>query len=179
MSRHVVRREAEFLEHRAAGRRSAEAVQPNDRALASDCADARAPLSPEHRRDGDEQHGVDDLEGERHERNGSSANQHRAGPRECAERSLSRVDAEDRAAQHRDVESKLALTHAALTACENSRLIPTSSVNAVTRTVSLPTRRWTQEEIQRDREEALHRIQTGDTTNWLTGLARVMVNLQG
>jgi hypothetical protein len=31
------------------------------------------------------------------------------------------------------------------------------------------------EEINRDREEALHRLQTGDIKDWLTGFARVIV----
>src|SRR5438046_8231912 len=44
------------------------------------------------------------------------------------------------------------------------------------RKVTLPTRRWTREEVMRDREEGLHRLKTGDTTGWLDGMARVCVN---
>ena len=42
--------------------------------------------------------------------------------------------------------------------------------------VVLPTRRWTREEIQTVREEALYRQRTGDTTGWLDGMARACVN---
>jgi hypothetical protein len=41
----------------------------------------------------------------------------------------------------------------------------------------LPTRRWTREEIQTDRDEALYRQRTGDTTGWLDGMARAVVNI--
>jgi hypothetical protein len=42
--------------------------------------------------------------------------------------------------------------------------------------VTLPTRRWTREEVLRDREEGLHRLRTGDTAGWRESIGRVMVN---
>src|SRR5207244_3926205 len=39
------------------------------------------------------------------------------------------------------------------------------------------TRRWTREEIQTDREEALYRQRSGDTTGWLEGMAQAVVNI--
>jgi hypothetical protein len=49
-------------------------------------------------------------------------------------------------------------------------------VAAVARTVTVPTRRWTREEVVADREEGEYRSRTGDTTGWLNGVARVCVN---
>jgi hypothetical protein len=46
----------------------------------------------------------------------------------------------------------------------------------VTRQAVLPTRRWTRQEVLRDREEGEYRLRTGDTAGWLDGLARVIVN---
>jgi hypothetical protein len=42
--------------------------------------------------------------------------------------------------------------------------------------IKLPTRRWTREEIMRDREEGLYRLRTGDTNGWRENIGRVMVN---
>ena len=42
--------------------------------------------------------------------------------------------------------------------------------------VTLPTRRWTREEVLRDREEGLYRLRTGDTAGWRDNLGRVLVN---
>src|SRR5439155_5090041 len=50
-------------------------------------------------------------------------------------------------------------------------------VAAHTQNIMLPTRRWTREEVMRDREEGVHRLKTGDTTGWLEGVARVCVNV--
>ena len=66
------------------------------------------------------------------------------------------------------------ITRAALAACEDARLVA-GTIDFVTKRVHLPTRRWTMEEINSDREEALYRLKTGDTNNWLTGFARVIV----
>jgi hypothetical protein len=77
----------------------------------------------------------------------------------------------------RRFEPARAVTRAALAALEQARPIERPGVCALTRTVHLPTRRWTREEVLRDREEGLHRLKTGDTTNWLAGIARVIVNL--
>jgi hypothetical protein len=50
-------------------------------------------------------------------------------------------------------------------------------VSAACHTATLPTRRWTDEEVETVREEAEHRLRTGDTTGWLDGFARVIVNV--
>jgi hypothetical protein len=67
------------------------------------------------------------------------------------------------------------ITKAALDAWADSKPLTVDAVGAVTRQIDLPTRRWTREEINRDREEALRRLKTGDTTDWLNGFARVIV----
>jgi neutral ceramidase len=69
-----------------------------------------------------------------------------------------------------------ALAKAALAALPSLPPLERPGVMAVTRRVVLPTRRWTRAEIMRDREEGLHRQQTGDITGWLDGVARVCVN---
>jgi hypothetical protein len=70
-----------------------------------------------------------------------------------------------------------ALTKAALEALAGARPVTHPSVAAVSSKISLPTRRWTRDEVMRDREEGLYRLKTGDTTGWLGGVARVCVNL--
>jgi hypothetical protein len=75
----------------------------------------------------------------------------------------------------RRFEPARAVTGAALKALACARPIEKPGVKAVTRTVSLPTRRWRREEIMPEREEGLYRLRTGDTTGWLDGLARVAV----
>jgi hypothetical protein len=64
----------------------------------------------------------------------------------------------------------------ALTAWKHARLVDRPEVACTLRDVTLPTRRWSREEILREREEAEYRLRTGDTSGWLDGLARVMVN---
>ncbi len=76
----------------------------------------------------------------------------------------------------RRFEPARAVTQTALAALRGARAITVPGVAAVTRTVTLPTRRWRREEVLRDREEGLHRLETGDTSGWLEGLARVCVN---
>ena len=70
-----------------------------------------------------------------------------------------------------------AVTRVALQALEKARSVEPRGVHAVRSQVTLPTRRWTREEVMRDREEGLYRLKTGDTTGWLEGVARVCVNL--
>ncbi|MEO5802640.1 MAG: hypothetical protein ABIR24_03855 [Verrucomicrobiota bacterium] len=70
-----------------------------------------------------------------------------------------------------------AITKVALDALTNSRPIEQTGVAAICRKVSLPTRRWTEEEISRDREEGLYRLKTGDTTGWMGGIAHNAVGL--
>ncbi len=69
-----------------------------------------------------------------------------------------------------------ALTRVVVESLPSLRPVAASGVSVVNAEVALPTRRWTREEINRDREEGLHRLQTGDTTGWLNGLARSCVN---
>ncbi len=77
----------------------------------------------------------------------------------------------------RRFEPAQALTKVVLDSFSNSRPIETPGIAATTRKISLPTRRWTHEEISRDRNEGLHRLKTGDTTGWLDGIAKVCVGL--
>ncbi len=57
----------------------------------------------------------------------------------------------------RRFEPARAVTGASLKALASSRPIETPGVTAVTRTVSIPTRRWTHEEVMLEREEGLYR----------------------
>ena len=76
----------------------------------------------------------------------------------------------------RRFEPARALANAALAGLSRLRPVERPGVGALTRKLTLPTRRWTREEVMRDREEGLYRQRTGDTTGWLEGLARVCVN---
>lgn len=76
----------------------------------------------------------------------------------------------------RRFEPARAITRVALEALPKARPVEASGVAGITQIVSLPTRRWTREEIRHDREEGLYRRKTGDTTGWLDGVARVCVN---
>jgi hypothetical protein len=76
----------------------------------------------------------------------------------------------------RRFEPARALTKVALEAFESSRPVECGGVVAVSRVVSLPTRRWSPEEVAQEREEAIYRLKSGDTTGWLNGLASVCVN---
>jgi len=78
---------------------------------------------------------------------------------------------------HRRMAPGRALTGVALEALALARPLERPGVKAISRSVSLPTRRWTRDEVMRDREEGLHRLRTGDTTGWLEGIARVVVNV--
>lgn len=69
-----------------------------------------------------------------------------------------------------------AVTRAVLDAMASSRPVDMDGVSGITRVIRLPTRRWTREEIARDREEGLYRLRTGDTVGWLDGIGRVIVN---
>jgi hypothetical protein len=77
----------------------------------------------------------------------------------------------------RRFEPARAIAKVVLEALGGARPIETSVVRAVTQKVMLPTRRWTRDEVMRDREEGLHRLKTGGTTGWLDGIARLCVNL--
>jgi hypothetical protein len=69
-----------------------------------------------------------------------------------------------------------AVADLALEAFTAARPVDAPQVRAVAGPVVLPTRRWTRAEIQAVRQEAEYRLQTGDTTGWLDGLARACVN---
>jgi len=77
----------------------------------------------------------------------------------------------------RRFEPARALTKAALQALDTVRPVPNTGVMAITNQTTLPTRRWTREEIMQEREEGLYRLKSGDTNGWLDGVARVCVNL--
>jgi hypothetical protein len=64
----------------------------------------------------------------------------------------------------------------ALEAHARARVVESPTVSYVCRSISLPTRRWTREEIKKDRDEAEYRLRTGDTKGWRDGLARAIVN---
>ena len=76
----------------------------------------------------------------------------------------------------RRFEPARAITQVALAALETARPVEASGLAAITRTVLLPTRCWTREEVMRERDEGLYRLKTGDTKDWLDGVARVCVN---
>src|ERR1051326_3046210 len=76
----------------------------------------------------------------------------------------------------RRFEPARAITQVALAALETARPVEASGLAAITRTVLLPTRRWTREEVMRERDEGLYRLKTGDTKDWLDGVARVCLN---
>lgn len=76
----------------------------------------------------------------------------------------------------RRFEPARAITKVVLEALQSSREIECSGASAISTTISLPTRRWTREEVNRDREEGLYRLKNGDTTGWLNGVASVCVN---
>ena len=70
----------------------------------------------------------------------------------------------------RRFEPAKALTAVALQAWQRARPVEARGVRASVYKVVLPTRRWTHEEISRDREEGLHRLKTGDAAGWLDGV---------
>jgi hypothetical protein len=49
-------------------------------------------------------------------------------------------------------------------------------VGCACRAVTLPTRRWTGEEVRSFRDEGAYRLASGDTAGWLDGIAKVIVN---
>jgi hypothetical protein len=69
-----------------------------------------------------------------------------------------------------------ALAEVAREALLSGRPVEDEQVAAITHTVQLPTRRWQPEEIAVIRQECEHRMRSGDTTGWLDGFARVVVN---
>jgi len=70
-----------------------------------------------------------------------------------------------------------AVTAAALQALAGGHLVEAAGIESIIQKVTLPTRRWTRDEIMKEREEGLYRLKTGDITGWLEGVAKVCVNL--
>jgi len=67
------------------------------------------------------------------------------------------------------------ISSAALKALSGARPVTVSKAGAIVREVDLPARRWTHEEVDAFYREGKHRLETGDTTDWLTGLASKVV----
>jgi hypothetical protein len=76
----------------------------------------------------------------------------------------------------RCLEPGRAVAAKALDAFASARFVESPQIGFAARSVVLPTRHWRREEVQRDRDEAEHRLRTGDTEGWRDGLARVIVN---
>lgn len=76
----------------------------------------------------------------------------------------------------RRFEPARALSRVVLDSLPDLRPATGSGLEVTCNEVLLPTRRWTDQEIAQDREEGLHRLQTGDTAGWLEGIARSCVN---
>ena len=68
------------------------------------------------------------------------------------------------------------LADAALHALARGTACAQSVVAAARRAVSLPTRRWTHDEILRDRQEAQRRLRDEDWAGWREGFGRAMTN---
>jgi len=67
------------------------------------------------------------------------------------------------------------MTKVAFDACNDSRRVNGSTIAAISRRVSLPIRRWTQQEVMDFGAEGQRRLATGDTTGWLDGIAKSIV----
>ncbi len=65
---------------------------------------------------------------------------------------------------------------AALASLADAERIDEPELSAVSQTVSLPTRRWTREEIDHDRQEAQRRLKDKDIKGWKETIGRVMTN---
>jgi len=76
----------------------------------------------------------------------------------------------------RRFEPARAISRVVLDALEKARPVENAEVASISLPVRLPTRRWTREEVMRDRNEGRYHLKTGDTTGWLDGIAKVCVN---
>lgn len=70
-----------------------------------------------------------------------------------------------------------ALTGKVLEALTQSRRIENETLKACSLHVTLPTRRYTREEVMKENEEGHYRLATGDITGWRETIGRVMVNV--
>lgn len=68
------------------------------------------------------------------------------------------------------------LLSATLAALERRETLNADRIEARSRMVRLPTRRWTPEEIEADRHEAERRLRDSDVTGWRETIGRVMTN---
>ncbi|MFG0295737.1 MAG: hypothetical protein ACF8PG_07505 [Maioricimonas sp. JB045] len=59
---------------------------------------------------------------------------------------------------------------------ESANRLDNTSLATAVGTARLPTRRWTDDEIESDRSEALHRLEHHDITGWRDTIGRVMTN---
>jgi hypothetical protein len=73
-------------------------------------------------------------------------------------------------------EPGIALLAATTEAVERAEPMDAPTVAAISHRVTLPTRRWTDEEIEADYAEGTRRLATGDVEGWRDTLGRVMVN---
>jgi len=76
----------------------------------------------------------------------------------------------------RNAEPAQALADAAIASRSNAKVVQRPAVAAAMLTAQIPTRRWTDAEIDADRREALSRMATGNTTGWRDTIGRVMTN---
>ena len=76
----------------------------------------------------------------------------------------------------RRFEPARAISRVVLDSLPALRPVTCAGIESISTDVTLPTRRWRDEEIARDREEGRHRLLTGDTNGWLDGIARSCVN---
>jgi hypothetical protein len=67
------------------------------------------------------------------------------------------------------------IADSALAVMRDAHRVSDTGVTVVHQTISLPTRRWTPEEIAVDRDEGAYRMETGDTSGWAEGIVRNMV----
>ncbi|MBW3599064.1 MAG: hypothetical protein KY475_17565 [Planctomycetes bacterium] len=68
------------------------------------------------------------------------------------------------------------LARAALSCLQNAAPMPSPQIGACSSIARIPTRRWTREEIERDRDEALRRLTEDDISGWRETLGRAMTN---
>lgn len=78
--------------------------------------------------------------------------------------------------EDRCTEPAPAVAEAALNALQNRQTLDSSLIGAASQQVQIPTRRWTQEEIDCDRVEAERRLRDHDITDWRETIGRVMTN---
>jgi hypothetical protein len=70
-----------------------------------------------------------------------------------------------------------ALAGKALEALARARRVENESLQACSLRVTLPTQRYSREEVMKENEEGHYRLATGDTTGWRETLGRAMVNV--